>query len=113
MSNSIHRSALPGQTGPNEGPVEPTAEERAAAGTVLRMIQGIHISRAVYVAAQLGIADHLRDGPMSSEQLARATQTHEPSLYRVLRVLASLGVFTEHPPRSFSLTVLGDRLRSD
>jgi hypothetical protein len=77
------------------------------------MIQGIHISRAVYVAAELGIADRLESRPMSSEELARDTQTHEPSLYRVLRLLAALGVFTEHEPRTFSLTLLGDRLRKD
>ena len=50
---------------------------------------------------------------MSSEDLARATGAHEPSLYRVLRVLAALGVLQESESRSFSLTVIGDRLRSD
>ena len=49
----------------------------------------------------------------SSEDLARATGAHEPSLYRVLRVLAALGVLQESESRSFSLTVVGDRLRSD
>ncbi len=92
---------------------EPTTEEQAAAATLLRMIWGIHISRAVYVAAELGIADRLASGPMSSAELAGATRAHEPSLYRVLRLLASLGVLTEHESRSFSLTVLGDRLRTD
>jgi hypothetical protein len=77
------------------------------------MIWGIHISRAVYAAAELGIADLLAGGPMTAAQLARATQAHEPSLYRVLRVLASLGVLTEHDGRSFSLTILGERLRAD
>lgn len=91
----------------------PTEAERAAAMTMLRMIWGIHISRAVYVAAKLGIADLLAGGPASSKQLARATGTDQPSLYRVLRLLASLGVFDEVEPGSFGLTVLGDRLRSD
>jgi SAM-dependent methyltransferase len=91
---------------------EPTAEERAAAAVMLQMIWGIHISRAVYVAAELGIADRLASGPMSSADLATATQAHEPSLYRVLRLLASLGVLAEDERRSFSLTVLGDRLRT-
>jgi SAM-dependent methyltransferase len=76
------------------------------------MIWGIHISRAVYAAAELGIADLLAGGPMTTAQLAQATQAHEPSLYRVLRLLASLGVLTEHDHRSFSLTILGERLRS-
>ena len=77
------------------------------------MIWGIHISRAVYAVAELGIADLLADGPVSPAELARATGTHEPSLYRVLRLLAALGVFDEIEPRCFGLTVLGDRLRSD
>jgi SAM-dependent methyltransferase len=80
---------------------------------MLQMIWGIHISRAVYVVAALGIADLLAGGPMTTAQLAQATQAHEPSLYRVLRLLASLGVLTEHDHRSFSLTVLGERLRTD
>jgi hypothetical protein len=92
---------------------KPTEEERAAAASVLRMIWGIHISRAVYVAAALGIADLLAGGPMTDVDLANATRAHRPSLYRVLRVLAALGLFSEGPGRSFSLTVLGDRLRTD
>jgi hypothetical protein len=92
---------------------EPTEPERAAAAAVLRMIWGTHISRAVFVVAELGIADLLAAGPMSSANLAQATQTHEPSLNRVLRLLASLGVLNEHDNRAFSLTVLGDRLRTD
>ena len=92
---------------------EPTSQERAAAAAVLQMIWGIHISRAVYVAAELGIADLLAGGPMTAAQLARATQAHEPSLYRVLRLLASLDVLTEHDHHSFSLTILGERLRAD
>ena len=100
----------PGRTA---GGAEPTEEERAAAAAVLQMIWGIHISRAVYVVAELGIADLLAGGPMTAAQLAQATQAHEPSLYRVLRLLASLGVLTEHDHHSFSLTVLGERLRAD
>ena len=105
---TIDQSVRHGVTGK-----EPTAEERAAAATMLRMIWGIHISRAVYVAAELGIADRLASGPMSSAELAKATRAHEPSLYRVLRLLASLDVLAEHESRSFSLTVLGERLRTD
>jgi SAM-dependent methyltransferase len=95
------------------GGAEPAKEQRAAAAVVLQMIWGIHISRAVSAVAALGIADRLADGPMTAAQLARATQAHEPSLYRVLRLLAALGVLTEHDHRSFSLTILGERLRAD
>jgi orsellinic acid C2-O-methyltransferase len=92
---------------------DPTQEERAAATTLLHMIWGLHISRAVYLAAELGIADLLARGEQTAAALAKATETEEPALYRVLRLLAALGVLTEPRPRSFGLTVLGDRLRSD
>jgi hypothetical protein len=88
------------------------ADVQAAAMAVLRMIQGLHVSRAVYVAAKLGIADLLADGPRSSAELARLTKAHAPSLYRVLRVLAALNVLREQPPRQFALTPLGERLRT-
>jgi O-methyltransferase domain/Dimerisation domain len=99
--------------GQEAGGAEPTQEERAAAAAVLQMIWGIHMSRAVYMVAKLGIADLLADAPMTAAQLAEATQAHEGSLYRVLRLLAALGVLTEHDHRSFSLTILGERLRAD
>jgi SAM-dependent methyltransferase len=91
---------------------QPTDAERAAGSTLLRMIWGIHTSRAVYAVAELGIADLLADGPVSSADLARATGTHEPSLYRVLRLLAALGVLDEHAGHSFSATIVGERLRT-
>ena len=89
-----------------------TGAERAAAGKLLPMIWGIHISRCVYAVAELGIADLLVEGPRSSGELAAETGTHEPSLYRVLRALAGLGVFEEPEPRKFRLTVVGERLRT-
>jgi O-methyltransferase domain len=98
--------------GPGPGRREPTPEERAAGAAVLRMIWGLHVSRSLYAVTELGIADRLADGPVSSAELAAATGAHESSLYRVLRLLAGLGVFSEVRPGSFSLTVLGDRLRS-
>jgi O-methyltransferase domain/Dimerisation domain len=111
-SSNGRRSAAAGGPETPSG-AGPTAEERAAAAAVIRMISGIHISRAVYVMAELGIADILAHGPMTTADLARSARAHEPSLYRVLRLLASLGVLTEHEGRSFGLTVLGDRLRTD
>lgn len=112
-SSDIDQAAGRAESGRAAGGAEPTEEERAAAAAVLQMIWGIHISRAVYVVAELGIADLLAAGPMTAAQLAQATQAHEPSLYRVLRLLASLGMLTEHDHHSFSLTVLGERLRAD
>jgi hypothetical protein len=77
------------------------------------MICGVHVSRALYAVAELGIAELLAGGPMTSAQLAQATDAHEPSLYRVLRLLASLSVLDEDDQRAFSLTILGERLRAD
>ena len=90
-----------------------TDAERSGATRLLRLICGIHVSRCVYAVAELGIADLLGDGPVSTKQLAQLTGTHEPTLYRVLRVLGALEVFEEHDGRSFSLTVVGERLRAD
>ncbi len=86
---------------------------RAAAADLLRLTWGIHVSRCVYAVAELGIADLLAGGPVSSDQLAQLTDTHEPSLYRVLRLLAALHIFEEHDGRSFSLTVIGEPLCTD
>jgi hypothetical protein len=80
---------------------------------MLQMIQGFWISRALYVAAKLGIPDLLKDGPKNSDDLAQATGTHAPSLYRLLRALDSIGVFTEHDNGRFGLTPLGETLRTD
>jgi SAM-dependent methyltransferase len=80
---------------------------------MLQMISGFWISRAIYIAAKLGIADHLRDEPRTFDELAAATGTHAPSLYRVLRALASVGIFTEDEKRRFALTPLADTLRTD
>ena len=110
----MNSSDTPGTAGQVGGRDEPSGEQRAAAAAIGQMIWGLHISRAIYVAAELGIADHLAEaGPMTAVELAEATQAHEPSLYRILRLLASLGVLAENSPRVFSLTILGDRLRTD
>jgi predicted O-methyltransferase YrrM len=84
-----------------------------AATMLIDMARGYQLSQALYVAAKLGVADCLRDGPRSSDELAQATGTHAPSLYRLLRVLASRGVFEEVTDGRFGLTPLGDLLRSD
>ncbi len=78
-----------------------------------QMITGYWTSQAIYAAAKFGIADLLTDGPMSVEELASATQTKPELLYRLLRALASVGIFAEDDERQFSLTPLAEPLRSD
>jgi O-methyltransferase/methyltransferase family protein len=79
---------------------------------LLQMMTGYWVSQALYVAAKLGVADLLADGPRPVEALAAATQTDAPSLRRVLRALASVGVFTEARPGTFALTPLAALLRT-
>lgn len=67
---------------------------------------------AIRVVCDLGVADHLADGPRSIDDLARATQSHAPSLYRVLRTLASRGIFEEVAPEQFALTPMAEFLLS-
>ena len=78
-----------------------------------QMITGYWISQAIYAAAKFGIADHLQDGPKTVAQLAGATSTNPDALYRLLRALVSVGIFTEGESLHFSLTPLAEPLRSD
>jgi hypothetical protein len=79
--------------------------------TMLHMATGCWVSQAIHIVAKLGIADLLQEGgAKSSDALAVATQTHPDALYRLLRALASLGVFVELEDRHFQLTPLAECL---
>ncbi len=80
-------------------------------GQIAQFLSGYWISQAVHVAAKLGIADLLEGGAKTADELAPATGTHARSLYRLLRALASVGVFTEDSEKRFGLTPVGDCLR--
>jgi SAM-dependent methyltransferase len=69
-------------------------------------------AQSVYVAAKLGIADLLANGPRTVKDLAEETDTHAPSLYRVLRALSSFGIFEENDGEQFALTPTASLLRS-
>lgn len=92
---------------------EPSKTDVSPSAAMLQMISGFWISRALYIAAKLGLADHLRDGHKTAHELAAATGTHALSLYRVLRALASVGVFAEDAKKGFTLTPLSETLRTD
>ena len=77
------------------------------------LIFGFRITQALYAATELGVADLLADGPRGADDLAAACGAHAPSLYRVLRLLASEGVFTETHDGRFALTPMAEVLRSD
>jgi hypothetical protein len=78
---------------------------------LVQMASAYWVSRLLYVAAKLGLADRLADGPKDAETVAEETDTHAPSLYRVMRTLASLGILTEQDGKRFALTPLGEALR--
>jgi len=79
---------------------------------LLQMMTGYWISQGVYVAAKLGLADVLANSPVHYEALARQTGTHAPSLYRLLRALASVGLFAEVAAGQFAITPMGALLQS-
>jgi O-methyltransferase domain/Dimerisation domain len=70
-------------------------------------------AQALYVAAKLGVADHLTEKPLPIHELAARTKTHERALYRILRSLAGVGIFAETDPKVFALTPYAELLRSE
>lgn len=77
------------------------------------MVFGFFPAKTLQVAAELALADHLADGPRTTVQLAEASASHAPTLHRLLRALALLGVVEEREAGVFGLTELGQSLRSD
>ena len=93
-----------------------TAAEAHAVPPAEQMVQllaGFQLSQALYAAAALGIADMLRAGPRDAAVLAGQAGADATSLRRVLRALASAGVFTETADGRFGLAPLGETLTSD
>ena len=80
---------------------------------MMQMMMGFIVSQGISVAAKLYLADHLADGAKSLSQLAAATATHEPSLYRLLRALTSVGVFQKNSDGAYENSPLSEVLRSD
>ena len=80
---------------------------------LLAMASGAWVTQMIHVAAELGVADHLAGGERDCEELAQACGAEADTLFRLLRGLASLGIFEETAPRRFALTPLAELLRSD
>ena len=80
---------------------------------LLEMITGYWVSCGVHVAARLKIADHLAQGPKKIADLAAAAGANAPTLYRLMRMLASEGLFRESDGHVFENTPLSETLRSD
>lgn len=110
-SGQAPAASVPGSTGPRR----PTQSDgpRPASVQMYELLYSSLASQLVIVAAELGVADHLVEEPLAVAELARRTGTDADALYRMLRALASIGVFTEVSHRTFGLTPLAETLRSD
>ncbi len=84
-----------------------------AAATLRRLATGLRVSQAIFVAAQLRVADHLAERPLDRFELAAATGADAAALCRVMRALCALGVFAESSSGHFSLRPVGHFLRSE
>ena len=80
---------------------------------LLEMIWGSLLSQAIHVAAKLGIADVLADGPLTPEEIAQRVDASPDGIFRLLRALAGRGVFAGRPDGRYELTPLAEPLRSD
>jgi O-methyltransferase domain len=79
------------------------------------MLYSFELTRAICAAVELEIADLLADGPRTVEELAGVTGTRPELLYRLLRALASRGIFEQsaHDTGQFALNELGESLRRE
>lgn len=93
--------------------IQNVSEDAPPSAQLLRMIFSFMTSQAISVAAKLGVADLLEGEAKSADELAQATGVQARPLYRILRALASVGIFAEDDARRFRLTPLAEPLRSD
>jgi hypothetical protein len=94
-------------------PTTTSASAPAYHEQILAIIVGFWQSRALAVAAELELADRLAEGPLQIDDLAVRTRTHAPSLFRLLRSLESLGIFSQVSPRVFANTPSSGCLRKN
>lgn len=95
---------------------KPNESANGVMQSTVRMLEfhnGLSMAHILSVIAEIGVADQVTDGPLGVEELAERTGTNADVLYRLLRTVASKGVFTEVSPRTFGLTPLAATLRSD
>lgn len=81
--------------------------------TLLDLIEGSMITQAVYVAAELGVAEVLADGPLTVEEIARRVEADPEAIFRLLRLLASHDIFTRQDDGRFAMTPMAQALRQD
>ena len=84
-----------------------------ARAVMLQLMAGKQIAFSLAGVARLGVADHMGEGPVAVEVLARKVDAQPDALFRVMRLLASVGVFEQFPGRQFALTAVGKHLKTD
>ena len=118
-ASSTPASPTPTPASPTSSPASPAAAAPPGpppltpADQLLMLASGAWVTQMIHVAAELAVADQLAAGERSAEELAAACGADADSLFRLLRGLASLGIFLETAPRHFALTPLAEPLRSD
>ncbi len=80
---------------------------------LVQIALGTTVTQILRAAAELGIADQLADGPKTAEEISGTLGTHAPSLHRLMRTLASIGILKQGAEHRYALTPLGDALRAD
>jgi hypothetical protein len=87
--------------------------QQEAQQALLQMGTSFLLSKALYVAAKLNVADALANGPLSIDDLSNQVEAESKKLYRIMRALSSMGIFHEEPNRHFSLNPVAEYLKSD
>ncbi|MCA9071598.1 MAG: hypothetical protein KDA84_21880, partial [Planctomycetaceae bacterium] len=87
--------------------------DKARYEIVYLTFHGYDLATCAYVAAKLGVFDHLNDGPKSADELAKLTQSDPSNLYRMLRGLAALRYLHQSDDGQFSLSAFGELLCED
>ncbi|TLZ54094.1 MAG: hypothetical protein E6K17_08585 [Methanobacteriota archaeon] len=109
----LYITSLPSSKSIDRRVFVPSASAESDRQQLMQAAHGFRISQALYVVAKLGIVDLLEDGPRTSDELAKRADAHPRALLRVLRVLASLGYFTQDASNRFGLTPKTRPLLSD
>lgn len=90
-----------------------TTTAPAPSAELMQMITGFYVSKAIFLATELGIVDQLADRPQTGTELAEKTGAHPQALTRLLRLLASAGVLVQHADDRYALSEKGELLRRD
>ncbi len=121
MANNSNSNSINNNSSSNKNNLLPL---QTSAFTIIDMLaRGQLISQAICIVAKLKIADYLKDGPKSVDKLAEESNTHPDSLYRLLRMLASVEIFAEtneegrqegdNNKRKFNITPMASLLQSE